>query len=120
MCIYILFSHAARIDGLRVEVYNLSALLVAWQPLQLPYGVQLQEYMVHYTSRKTTDNSKETGNAVARKNYAIISDLSSDTFYHFWVEAVVMDGALHAANGTLSSTITIFVPGIILLWAYNI
>lgn len=48
-----------------------------------------------------------------RKNSAVVGDLSSDTFYHFWVTATVMDGSLHETNSTsITSNVTIFVPGI--------
>lgn len=96
-----------------MHLYNASAVLVSWLPLQLPYGVQLQEYVVHYSQTRTTAHSiPHTGNKTMPGNYGVVGGLSSGTYYHFWVEARVleMDGT-QPATVVSAPNATMFVPG---------
>jgi hypothetical protein len=47
------------------------------------------------------------------ENYGVIGGLQSDTYYHFWIEAIFleMDGRLQSTV-VVSANASVFVPGI--------
>lgn len=92
-------------------------MVVSWTPPPLPFGVQLQEYAVHY-KQTTSDtlSSTELDTTTMAESYGIIEGLSSGANYKFWVEAVIqeIDGTIQTGDVVSARNVTLFIPGILL------
>jgi hypothetical protein len=104
--------HYAMLEEFKVQLYNTSAVLVSWQHPQLPFGVRLQHYIVHYARSKISSPDEASTKSMS-ENYGVIGGLQSDTYYHFWIEAIFleMDGRLQSTV-VVSANASVFVPGI--------
>lgn len=87
-------------------------------PPQLPFGVKLLEYVVHYAqtmaavASNTTSRIESDQTAIMVENYGIIGGLSSGASYQFWVEAKVLETVGVVQSGDVVSTnATLFIPG---------
>ena len=100
------------LEEFKVQLYNTSAVLVSWQHPQLPFGVRLQHYIVHYARSKISSPDEASTKSMS-ENYGVIGGLQSDTYYHFWIEAIFleMDGRLQSTV-VVSANASVFVPGI--------
>lgn len=86
-------------------------------PPQLPSGVQILEYVVHYEHSIAPNTSSWTESdqiTVMTENYGVIGGLSSGANYQFWVEAKVLetDETVQTGDVVSASNATLFIPGI--------
>ena len=104
----VFLSYTAMLEKFKVHLYNATAVLVSWQPPQLPFVVRLQEYIVHHTQLETSA-PEETS---VKSNYGVIGGLRSHTYYHFWIEAVFLelDGRVQSTV-VVSANASVFIPG---------
>lgn len=105
------------LEHFKVGLHNTSAVVVSWTPPPLPFGVQLQEYVVHYKQTTSdTVSSTEFDTTTIAENYGIIEGLSSGANYQFWVEAVIqeIDGTIPTGDVLSARNVTLFIPGILL------
>jgi hypothetical protein len=102
-----------RLEELSVRLYNTSAVVLSWAPPQLPFGAQLTQYIIHYTGTRTPDDSPNvlhSGRMTVSEASAVVGGLNSNVFYHFWVQAVVVEGDYQSEDVVSAENVTIFVP----------
>ena len=106
------FVFAAKLERLSVGVYNSSSVLVAWACPQLPFGVRVHSYTVHYAGTAPSGSGREyTGRLTVWEGPAVVAGLRSDSFYQFWVHATVVEGSIQSDGIVSSENATVFVPG---------
>ena len=109
----------AKLEGFQVKLFNTSAVFISWFPPQLPLGVRLVHYIVYYVNTSAADHGnahpvedRAVNRVVMSLNYGVVSQLSSNLYYHFWAEAVMEEIGGHQVTSTvLSKNATIFMPG---------
>ena len=110
---------SAMLERFKVQLYNASAVLVSWQPPQLPFGVLLQDYIVYHTWSESSSPEETTINSMP-DNRGVIGGLHSHTYYHFWVEAVFLEleGRVQSAV-VVSANTSVFIPGNVTLHTFE-
>ena len=106
---------AVELEGLSVQVYNTSSVVVSWAPPKLPFGVRLYNYIVQYAETRASesvDDMLDSGRVVAWESSAVVTGLGSNLFYHFMVHAAVVEGEILTEDFLSSGRTTVFVPGI--------
>ena len=102
---------SAMLEKVKVQLYNASAVLVSWQPPQLPFGVLLQDYIVYHTWSESSSPEKTTINSMS-DNCGVIGGLYSHTYYHFWIEAVFLELDERVQSAVVvSANASVFIPG---------
>ena len=99
---------AAKLERLSVRVYNSSSVLVTWAAPQLPSGVRVHSYTVHYAGTALSGSGRLT----VWEGPAVVAGLRSHSFYQFWVRAAVVEGSIQSDGIISSENATVFVPGI--------
>ena len=96
-------------------MYDTTSVEVTWAPPQLPLGVRLLSYTVHYVrtrSSSSSENPRDSGQYVtAWESVVVVSGLRSNSFYQFWVEGSVVEGAVESEDIIRSGNMTVFLPG---------
>ena len=89
--------------------------MVSWAHPKLSAGVKLNSFLVHFSATYNDSEIMASSSLQAGWNTsALVMDLMSETFYTFWVQAVVIEEAFMSEDILLSGNITLFVPGTIL------
>jgi hypothetical protein len=97
---------AAKLERLSVRVYNSSSVLVTWAAPQLPSGVRVHSYTVHYAGTAPSGSGRLT----VWEGPAVVAGLRSHSFYQFWVRAAVVEGSIQSDGIISSENATVFVP----------
>lgn len=109
---YLWIDVTAKLERLSVRVYNTSSVIVTWATPQVPLGVRVQAYTVHYRPLGSSEDHLSSGYVTTWESSAIVNGLRSHSSYHFWVQAVVVEGTVQSDNVISSEQVTVFLPGI--------
>lgn len=92
-------------------MYNTSSVIVTWATPQVPLGVRVQAYTVHYRTLGSSEDHLSSGYVTTWESSAVVNGLRSHSSYHFWVQAVVVEGTVQSDNVISSEEVTVFLPG---------
>ena len=91
-------------------MYNTSSVIVTWATPRVPLGVRVQAYTVHYRTLDSSEDHLSSGYVTTWESSAVVNGLRSHSSYHFWVQAVVVEGTVQS-NIISSEQVTVFLPG---------
>lgn len=103
--------------SVHAKLFNASAVLVSWERVSLPEGVQLLEYLVYARHTHQQQNKlKEEGEFYqwrfsAESDRGLVTGLSSHARYSFSVTALIEDYDGTVFETSKSSESHVFVPG---------